>query len=250
MSRGLYRCSFFHFNNPMRLVLLFIPTWQRLHFQEVRSCASGHTGGGKGHFQSVGFHSPRGITCSPFSIDLWVHYMLAGGIFWGQAQVLELPLSVWSFLLPRAEVNPSGAQSTHGSSVRAQSWTQNPPLYNVPWHEVAIKDEACFPFLAWRMRFKHLHAAKSCQNPFPAFDWSMSSPALRPPCSEFPTHSSLNCPALLPRPPCLCSWSLLFLLFFWKIATHPSESSSYITISVSSSPFLPRINHHGIFMHL
>lgn len=87
--------------------------------------------------------------------------------------------SCWRrFLVLRMEVNPSRARSTHRPSVGALFWIQNPPQNRVLCHEVAIKDEALFPFLASRMRFKHPHAAKSCWSALPTFNFSHSSPTL------------------------------------------------------------------------
>ena len=110
---------------------------------------------------------------------------------------------------------------------------------------------------------KHLWVAKQCQNPFPNFDLSFSpqlslTPMFQTLYTQFYKMSSTflfsfswfycslkkNKSTLL-RTPFLCSWSLLSLLFSWK---YPSESSSYITLSVSFSPVLTgRINYHSIF---
>lgn len=88
--------------------------------------------------------------------------------------------------------------------------------------------------------------SKMCLNPFPTFDISLSS-SFSSRFPEFTACSSPKCHAFLDLLS-LCSWVLLFL-HFWKIATHRTESRSYITISMSPSPtLLGRINSHSIFL--
>lgn len=124
---------------------------------------------------SLRFQNPSWITSLYCFISLWVHYVRAGSIFEAKCR----SESCWRCsLVLRMEVNPSRARSTHGPSVGALFWIQNPPQNSVPCHEVAIKDEALFPFLASRMRFKHPHAAKSCWSALPTFNFSHSSPTL------------------------------------------------------------------------
>lgn len=95
------------------------------------------------------------------------------------------------------------------------------------------------------MLFKHLCAAKLCQNPFPALDLSLSSPTL----FKCPGHtvSKMLCTSSE-------AYMSLFLIFalspLLKQSTHPSKSTSYVTVSMSSSPILPgRVNYHSIFVH-